>query len=208
MALEICGNEWQIDDLMAEIEKERTVMEDSGGGVTLCGGEPLMHPALTMQLLCELGRRGFHRAVDTSLYAPKQVVADVAGHCELLLVDLKIMDEETHRRFTGVDNRLILQHIRWLAEQGYDFSIRIPLIEGVNADDGNLSETADYLSTLPWQRRTIHLLPYHDVGKDKHRRMWSVFNPDGISMVAPSEETLQHATALFKSHGFEVVIGG
>ena len=72
---------------MDEIEKERTIMEDSGGGVTLCGGEPFMHPQYTLQILQELGRRGFHRAVDTSLYADKDIVSRVASQCELLLIE-------------------------------------------------------------------------------------------------------------------------
>lgn len=208
MALETCGREWTTEQLMAEIEKERDVMEDSGGGVTLCGGEPLMHPDDTLALLHALGQRGFHRVVDTSLHAPRQVVADVAAACELLLVDIKMMDAARHRLLTGVDNALILSNIQWLAKEGHDFSIRIPLIEGVNADDGNLTQTADFLEALPWQRRTIHLLPYHDMGRDKHCRMWSTYNPQCRVMLPPSEERMLHATALLSQRGFNVVIGG
>ena len=88
LAMEICGREWALDDLMAEVEKERGVMTDSGGGVTLSGGEPLLHPSYTLELLQELGRRGFHRAVDTTLFAAPEVVRSVAAACELFLVDL------------------------------------------------------------------------------------------------------------------------
>ena len=207
-ALEMCGKEWPMVDLMAEVEKERSVMEDSGGGVTLCGGEPLMHPDYSLAILEELGRRGFHRTVDTTLYASQEIVTRIAAACELFLVDLKLMDSEKHRLYTGVTNELILQNIRYLAEAGKDFFIRIPLIEGVNADDGNMETTAAFLETLSWQRRTVNLLPYHDVGKDKHRRMWSTYNPQGFQMIAPSEETQEHCKALLESHGFHVVIGG
>ena len=207
-ALEMCGKEWSMEALMAEIEKERPIMEDSGGGVTLCGGEPLMHPAFTLEILHELGQRGFHRTVDTTLYASQDTVAKVAAACELFLVDLKLMDSEKHRQYTGVPNEVILQNIRYLADAGKDFFIRIPLIEGVNADDANMTATAAFLEALPWERRTINLLPYHDVGKDKHRRMWSVYNPQGFQMAAPSEETPRHCAGLLESHGFQVVIGG
>lgn len=207
-ALEMCGKEWPMEDLMAEIEKERSVMEDSGGGVTLCGGEPLMHSDYSLAILEELGRRGFHRIVDTTLYASQETVARIAAACELFLVDLKLMDSEKHRLYTGVPNELILQNIRYLAEAGKDFFIRIPLIEDVNADDGNMEATAAFLETLSWQRRTVNLLPYHDVGKDKHRRMWSTYNPQGFQMIAPSEETQEHCKALLESHGFHVIIGG
>ena len=197
-----------MEALMAEIEKERPIMEDSGGGVTLCGGEPLMHPDYLLAILKELGQRGFHRTVDTTLYASQDTVAKVAAACELFLVDLKLMDSEKHRQYTGVPNEVILQNIRYLAEAGKDFFIRIPLIEGVNADDANMTATAAFLEALPWERRTINLLPYHDVGKDKHRRMWSAYNPQGFQMAAPSEETQRHCAGLLESHGFQVVIGG
>ena len=85
-----------MDLLMTEIEKERAVMEESGGGVTLCGGEPLMHPDYTVALLRELGARGLHRVVDTTLYASSDVVRAVADLCELFLVDLKLMDSHKH----------------------------------------------------------------------------------------------------------------
>ena len=214
-ALEMCGREWSIEELMAEIEKERAVMEDSGGGVTLCGGEPLMHPDYVLQILKELGRRGFHRTVDTTLYASEEIVANIANECELFLVDLKLMDSEKHRLYTCVPNELILQNIRYLAEQGYNFVIRIPLIDGINADEANIEATALFLSTLPSNQEsrpsaplTVHLLPYHDVGKDKHRRMWSAHNPQNISMTPPSEETMKRCQQQFELHNIRVIIGG
>ena len=207
-AREICGREYTMNELMAEVEKERTIMEDSGGGVTLCGGEPLMHPQYTLELLRELGRRGFHRCVDTTLYASSDVVNAVADACELLLVDLKLMDSEKHRLYTGVPNELILQNIRMLAEQGREVRIRIPLIDGINADDGNIEQTARFLSSLC--PMIVHLLPYHDVGKDKHPRMMppSVYNSQNYPMAAPSEELQQHCKALFENYGLHVIIGG
>jgi pyruvate formate lyase activating enzyme len=209
-ALEMCGKEWTMEALMAEIEKERAIMEDSGGGVTLCGGEPLMHPVYSLAILQELGRRGFHRTVDTTLYAPQETVARIAGACELFLVDLKMMNSERHCLYTGVPNGLILQNIRYLAENGKDFFIRIPLIEGVNTDEENMEATVAFLSPLTsyLSPLTVNLLPYHDVGKDKHRRMWSSYNPQGFQMAAPSEETLQRCAALLESHGLKVIIGG
>ena len=222
-ARELCGREYAMDELMAEVEKERAVMENSGGGVTLCGGEPLMHPEDTLAILRELGRRGFHRTVDTSLYAKPEVVDAVAAECELLLIDLKLMDSEKHRRYTGVGNELILENIRRVAETGHNFRIRIPIIEGVNADEENIEATARFLSSLsilysPLQAKrtgssaplTLHLLPYHDVGKDKHRRMMppTPYNPQGYPMAVPSEETLQRCRQQLESHGLRVVIGG
>ena len=208
-ALEMCGKAWTMEALMAEIEKERAVMEDSGGGVTLCGGEPLMHHAYTLELLKELGRRGFHRTVDTSLYASQEVVAEVAKECELILADLKIMDPDNHRLYTGVPNDLILQNIRYLADGGHPFLIRIPLIEGINADEQNMDATGRFLASLR-ASVTVHLLPYHDVGKDKHRRMLppSVYNPQNYPMSSPTDGTLDRCRQLLEAKGLNVIIGG
>lgn len=207
-ALEMCGKEWTLDALMDEVEKERAVMEESHGGVTLCGGEPLMHEHYTLQLLHELGRRGFHRTVDTSLYASAETVGRIAAECELFLVDIKLMDNDKHMRYTGVSNEVILRNVRQLAMAGHDFFVRIPLIEGVNADEQNIESTAAFLASLPWARKTVNLLPYHDVGKDKHRRMWGCYNLQGFAMSTPSAETQQRCVAQFAAHGIKATLGG
>ena len=216
-ALEMCGRDWPTDKLMEEIEKERDIMTDSGGGVTLCGGEPLMHADYILTLLMELGRRGFHRTVDTTLYAPWETVARVAAECELWLVDLKLMDSKKHQLYTGVPNELILKNIRQLAKTGARFFIRIPLIDGINADEENIEATARFLASLdcphptlndPASSLTVNLLPYHDVGKDKHRRMWSRYNPQAVIMRTPTDEMLHRCAAQLQAHGLHVVIGG
>ena len=208
-AREMCGRYWPMDELMAEVEKERDIMEDSGGGVTLSGGEPLMHPAYTLALLRELGRRGFHRTVDTTLYASSEVVDAVAKECELLLVDLKLMDSDKHRLYTGIGNELILQNIRRVAEAGHQFSIRLPLIDGINADDENIAATARFLSNLKSQF-AVHLLPYHEMGRDKHRRLLppTPYNPQGFPMAVPSDTLIARCQRQLEAHGLRVVIGG
>lgn len=209
-ALEMCGRAWTIDELMAEIEKERDVMTDSQGGVTLCGGEPLLQGEATLAVLKELGKRGFHRTVDTTLFAHPSLVREVATHCELFLVDLKVMDASLHKQYTGVDNTQILDNIRLLSQLSVSFYIRIPLIEGINTDERNIEATACFLDSLPSHEHLlgINLLPYHDVGRDKHRRLWSSYNPQAIPMCAPDEETMNRCVALLASHGYAATIGG
>ena len=208
LALEMAGKEWTMAELMAEVEKERTVMEQSGGGVTMCGGEPLMHADYLCEVLDELGRRGFHRTVDTTLFASPETVKKVAERCELFLVDLKLMDSEAHRRYTGVPNEQILLNIRMLSAMGKPFWIRIPLIVGVNADDRNLTASAEFLTTLPTEPEMVNLLIYHDVGIGKHTRLGTKYNPEGIKMEAPSEEVQQHALDIMQQHGLQAIIGG
>lgn len=208
LAMKFGGKEWKMEELMAVIEKERKVMEDSGGGVTICGGEPLMHHQYTIKLLQELKKRRFHRAVDTTLFSNATIIKEVAANCELFLVDLKLMDSERHRFYTGVPNEIILANIRMIAEMGCDFFIRIPLIEGVNADEQNIDESARFLASIPWNRKVVNLLPYHDIGKGKHEKLGTKYNPDSIQMAAPSQETQQRCIAQFKHYGITATIGG
>ena len=107
LALQEAGKDWILDDILKVVEKERQVMEESGGGVTLCGGEPLMHPEALLEVLQALGERGFHRTVDTTFYAAWDTVERVLPHAELFMVDVKHMDDALHRQYTGVGNELV-----------------------------------------------------------------------------------------------------
>lgn len=208
LALEMAGKEWTMDALMQVVEKERQVMEESGGGVTLCGGEPLMHTDYLCEVLDELGKRGIHRTVDTTLLASPEHVRRVAERCELFLVDLKLMDSEKHRFYTRVGNEQILANIRILSEMGKKFWIRIPLIVGVNADDENLNASAAFLASLPTKPEVVNLLVYHDVGIGKHARLGTKYNPKAFPMEAPSEEVQQHALDIMRRHGLNTKTGG
>ncbi|MCR5820919.1 MAG: glycyl-radical enzyme activating protein [Bacteroidaceae bacterium] len=219
LALEMCGREWTMSELMAEVEKERDIMVDSGGGVTLCGGEPLMHHGDALEILRELGLRDLHRAVDTSLYAEPDIVGTIDSETDLFLIDLKVMDSVLHRQYTGVPNDVILNNIRMLARkwasEGKPLAgrcwFRIPLIEGINADPQNIEATAKFIQALPSADSnppSVSLLPYHDVGKDKHHRRGSCYNPDSIQMSTPSDQVLERCIHQFASYGITAKIGG
>ncbi|MDR0348840.1 MAG: glycyl-radical enzyme activating protein [Tannerella sp.] len=207
MALEMSGTEYSIDYLMQEIEKETVFMDRSEGGVTFCGGEPLLYPAVLQELLLRCGASGIHRAVDTALFARAQTVADVMKETDLFLIDLKHMDTRKHQYFCGVPNGRILSNVRMIAEAGKDFIIRIPLIDGVNADKENITETARFLSSLPWRRRIVNLLPYHAVARGKHEKMGTVYNPGKLPMSTPSTDDRQNCIQIFHTFGIEATIG-
>ena len=221
LALEMCGREWTTDELLAEVEKERDIMLDSGGGVTISGGEPLLQmkngkwkmeneePPL-MNLLHELGRRGFHRAVDTTLYAPGDVVRAVATETDLFLVDLKVMDAQKHKHYTGVSNEWILDNVRLLSQIGAQILFRLPLIEGINADEANIEATARFIEEVlqPTHDAHISLLPYHEMGRDKHARRGTAYNPEGIAMNTPSADVIQRCIEQFAAHGITAKEGG
>lgn len=208
LAAEISGCEWSAEALMGEIEKETLFMDRSEGGVTFCGGEPLMQPAFLSDLLRRCGAAGIHRAVDTTLYARPEIVDEIAAGTDLFLVDLKLMDSAAHRRFCGVPNELILANLRRISERGNDFLVRIPLIEGVNAGEENIRRSAAFLASLPWRRRTVHLLAYHEIGRGKHEKRGTVYNPSAYPMSAPSAEVERRCAGWLEAEGLEVVIGG
>lgn len=208
LALEMSGVQYEADRLMAEIEKEREVMDQSGGGVTFSGGEPLMQSGFLLEMLRRCGEAGIHRTVDTSLFARPEIVREVATRCELFLVDLKMMDAARHQEFCGVSNELILSNIRMIAEMGCRFWIRIPLIPGVNTDVENLFRTANYLISLPGEEKKISLLPYHEVAVSKHDKLGTRYNPDAREMGVPTEEEIERAVKIFEDYEFTVSLGG
>lgn len=207
-ALEMSGTEYSVDYLMKEIIKETAFIDQSSGGVTFCGGEPLMHPDMLLDLLHRCGDEGIHRVVDTTLYAKPETVMEVMSNCEMFLVDLKHMDSEKHRYYCGTPNERILSNLKMISEAGADFFIRIPLIVGVNADEENIRRSAEFLSSISWRRKVVNLLAYHDIGKNKHEKLRTIYNTRNIPMLPPSEEIQQKTINIFKEYGIEAIIGG
>lgn len=206
-AVEMAVKSYAPDEIYREIAKERPFFESSGGGVTFSGGEPLYQGEALLLLLDHIGEAAakdgysLHRTLDTTLFAPEALVRGTLGRCELYLVDLKHMDPDMHRRFCGVPNGPVLRNLRLLASERADYMVRIPYIVGVNADVANITATASFLSSLPRLPQYVELLPYHDIGRAKHSRMGTVYNPLKMPMSAPSEEHLANAVAIFKKYG-------
>jgi len=208
MALEMSGTEYTVDYLMQEIEKETIFMDRSEGGVTFCGGEPLLYHDILLQLLKRCGELDIHRVVDTTLFAKEEVVNKIMNETDLFLVDLKHTDTAKHRYYCGVPNERILSNLHFIAKAGKEFIIRIPLIDGVNADEDNITHSAEFLSILPWNRKVVHLLPYHNIAQGKHEKLGTIYNPENIPMSIPSTETQQTCVEIFNKHGIEAIIGG
>lgn len=129
-ALEMSGKEMSTNEIMKIIEKEIIIFDQSRGGVTFCGGEPLYNKEALIELLDRCRKLSIHTTVDTSLHANPEIVKEVAGKCDLLLIDIKHMDSGLHYKYTGVKNELILSNIKMVAGMGVPYIIRIPLIEG------------------------------------------------------------------------------
>jgi len=202
---EVVGRSWTPDALMAEIEKDRIFYDESGGGVTFSGGEPLAQPDFLAALLDACRKREIHTAVDTSGYAPETVVRDLLVRADLVLYDLKLMEEARHRHYTGVGNRRILENLKIAASLGPALIVRIPLMQGINTDAENLGRTAAFIRDLPAVQR-VDLLPFHSIADGKYRRLERNNPMSGIRSLDRKE--CQAHGGLFTACGLAVTVGG
>lgn len=205
-ATEMSGRLATVEEIIDIVEKERIFFDQSGGGVTFSGGEPLRQHEFLTDALIALGKESFHRAVDTSGFAPKEILLKVAKHTDLFLYDLKMMDSSLHKKWTGVDNKIILENLQLLAKTGSCIDIRIPLIKGVNADHENLEKSALFIANLPGEKKSVSLLPYHYSMVSKHEKLGQVF--DGGAMAELTDKDKTEAINLFSSFDLKVTVGG
>ena len=206
LATEMSGRYHSVDELLKIIEKERPFFDQSGGGVTFSGGEPLLSPDFLVELLDACGRQQIHRAVDTSGFVELETLLRVAKHTDLFLYDLKMIDADKHELYAGVDNRLILENLKALAESGAAIQIRIPLIGGVNDDDDSVAAAAAFVAGLPGEKKPVNLLPFHDVAKSKDAKLGQERDLSGLC--EPTSGDLERAIRIFADHGLVASIGG
>jgi len=205
-AMEMSGKLMTVAEIMDIIEKERVFMDQSGGGVTFSGGEPLIHSRLLTELLDECGKRGIHRAVDTAGNVKTELILEIAKRTDLFLYDLKLMDNDQHREWTNAGNELILHNLQILAETGVPIIIRIPLIGGVNDSSGNLEQTATLIAGLAGTAKEVQLLPYHTIAQNKYFKLGK---PDAFEKLQePGKESLARAISIFAEKGIKASIGG
>jgi pyruvate formate lyase activating enzyme len=204
-AMQIVGREVCVEEVMAEVERDRVFYEQSGGGVTLSGGDPLVQSDFAEALFDACRSRGLRTALDTAGMSQNGTLDRLADKADILLYDLKIMDEARHKEFTGVSNAPILDNLKRLAAAGREIWVRVPLIGGVNDDEDNIRRTIAFLLSLKTVRR-VGLLPYHAGGLDKARRIdrESHFR----KYAPPSEERIAAIETAFRDAGFEVRRGG
>lgn len=163
------GRKVDADELLAEIERDVSFFDESGGGVTFSGGEPLAQPEFLLAILEQCGELDIHRAVDTSGYAPREVLLEVAERTDLFLYDLKLVDPDDHRAWTGVEQERIHANLRALCETRVAIELRIPIIPGITDTAGNLAALGRLTASLP-RKLPVKLLPYHRAAMDKYRR--------------------------------------
>ncbi len=205
-AIQMSGRSQTVAEIIDEIEKERIFFDQSSGGVTFSGGEPLLQYKFLIELLIECGNRGIHRAVDTAGLANTEILLEVAKHTDLFLFDLKLIDSDRHKKWVGLPNVIILENLKVLAKTGAKIIIRIPLIGGINDDIKNLTETARFVSELEGDRKEVNLLPYHKIAKTKYQKLG---RPNDFRLMEePTNELQNRAITIFREFGIQASIGG
>lgn len=203
-ARQLAGEWMTTADLLAKVERDRAFYEESAGGVTLSGGEPLLQSAFAAEFLAACRAVGISTALDTCGYAPSAQFQRVAEHVDLFLFDLKVLDPARHRELTGVANDCILENLRWTAQQRKPVIVRVPVIPGCTDSAANLDAISALAGSLGLRR--IDLLPYHRIARDKYQRLHREYRLADI--LPPSAERMRSLAAGFSDKGFSVRIGG
>jgi len=205
-ALVMVGKRVSVEDVIREIGKDLPFYEESGGGVTFSGGEPLMQPGFLTQLLRRSRDLGIRTAIETCGYATEESLLEAVRHTDTLLYDVKVIDREKHIRYTGLPNDIILNNLVKLSKNGVQAAVRFPLVPGINDSEEDIKELGEFLSSKT-QFRDLNILPYHAGGVEKLKRLVKR-REEGFVTDPPSSEELNRVTFMLKEYGLRVQIGG
>ena len=200
----IIGRRISTVKVIRELRKDLIFYQESDGGVTFSGGEPLEQIDFLAELLLICKEESIHIAVDTCGYAPWSNLERILSLVDLWLFDLKILDEQKHKHYTGVSNQLILENLRRLSKKTKKIEIRIPLIPGVNDNIEEMAEMAGLIRSLSLSE--VNILPFHRLGLEKYRRLGLSANMEEIG--ALSQKDIEVVKQLFSKHKLRVNIGG
>jgi pyruvate formate lyase activating enzyme len=202
----MAGREIGVEELVREIERDVLLFDNSGGGVTFSGGEPLFQPTFLRESLVRCRARGIRTALETSGQASPETFESIIDYVDLFLFDLKLLDDDEHRKYTGVSNSVIKRNLITLVtrKRGKDVILRFPVVTGINDTENNVEEFLGFVRGLDGIRR-VDLLPYHDVS-EKYRRLGLRYQMN--SCAAPSEEKLNQIKESLRQGGLEVRVRG
>lgn len=185
-ALERTGTDMAVEEVVREVLKDSVFYSESGGGVTVSGGEPLSQWRFTVELVSDLKSRGLHTAVETSGFGPRGALESLLPVVDLFLYDIKAVNPVKHRKLTGVSNDSILDNLEYLAGRRARIELRCPLVPGVNDSDEDLAALAALAKRTP-SLETVTLLPYHNTGNDKYVRFAKTNPLPGLSSAVQAD---------------------
>jgi len=203
-ARELAGHWMTVTEVLEEIEKDLIFYDESGGGVTFSGGEPLLQPLFLEALLDACAERRIHTVVDTCGFADRHLLRHLSGKAGMFLYDFKLFDPVKHEKYVGVPNDSILENLEALAQGGSTVIIRFPVIPGVNDGPEDVDQMTEFLASL--RLLDVHLLPYHRIGIDKYVRLGMGYRLPELE--PPLPDRLQRIAQQFERKGFVVTLGG
>lgn len=202
-AFKLVGYDMNTNDLLLKIARDRVFYDETGGGVTFTGGEPLAQPEELREIATLCKSAAIHTAIETSLMASRQVVEEAFPAIDLWICDIKAYSGRFHKKLTGSDNALILSNFNWLAQRAIQrMWVRIPLITGINDSKAELEQIAELLSEKPFGR--VELMPYHDIGMSKYAALGMRYATQGVT--APNGEKLDEVRSLLRGKGVMNVV--
>jgi pyruvate formate lyase activating enzyme len=202
-ARRLVGRTLTVEELVAEVARDRAFYEESGGGVTFSGGEPFEQADFLLACLRACRGSGIHTAVDTSGHAPREVILGAAEMTDLFLYDLKLLDESEHRKLVGIPLEPVLENLRALDAAGAEIWIRFPLIPGVTDSKANVEALGSMVASL--RTRRVHVLPFHRTAADKYARIERRWDHSDL---AASGESTKRAAEVLSQMGLDVRAGG
>lgn len=200
--LELVGKTMTIGEVIAEVVKDEIFYQNSGGGMTVSGGEPMMQFGFTLELLKAAKQARLHTCIETAGFGSAAHFAEILPYADLFLYDIKETDSELHKKYTGVPNRTIIENALTLDQAGANLILRCPIIPGLNDREAHFKQIAELANRMRHVTE-IHVLPYHPMGTSKNRRLGKV--PSLNDMRMPEEaQTQQWISAIQKFTGVKV----
>ncbi len=196
---------YSVNTLADEIEKDIVFYEQSKGGVTFSGGEPLSQPDFLFALICEYAKRGIHTCLDTSGYASLDILEKICQKIDMLLFDIKLVNSTMHKKYTNVSFDTVLENLKFLSRKSTVVKIRIPLIPEITDTDNNIDDIISLLLKLK-TFRDISLLPFHNTGERKYKTLGIQNHLKGLKPCSQKKTNL--IKEKFLKNGFNVTIGG
>lgn len=181
------GSTISVEELLKEIIKDKQFFEQSGGGVTFSGGEPMCQSEFLYQVILACKKNETHVAIDTAGLCVKEDMERIAKVADLFLFDIKIVNDEWHKKYTGVSNQTILSNFEVLLKSTADVIVRIPIIPGINNTKASVTDLKGYLKDKAIQIKEINLLPFHNTGKSKYDRFGIPYGMSDLKSQAPEE---------------------
>ena len=202
-AMKLYGRKVTVKEAFGLALEDRDFYEESGGGVTVSGGEPLAQKEFTLALLRELKKEKIHTAIDSCAFVPQKSFEEALEVCDLFLIDVKHADSQKHEALTGRPNELIKSNLQFLSEAGAAIEIRIPFVPGCNDTLENMEQTGEFLGKLKIER--VKLLPFHALAGNKYRALQMENTIPAVD--SPEDEALEKAAEILKKYGLNARSG-